>query len=51
MEPLFLIASPQSRAQHELQAAHYEELCALLPPMAEAIYRHWHGNSRQDAAQ
>ncbi len=48
MEPLFLIASPQGPTQHELQQAHYEELCALLPPMAEAIYRHWHGSSSQD---
>jgi uncharacterized protein len=51
LEPLFLIASPQSRAQRELQEAHYRELCALLPPMAEAVYRHWHGNTGQDAKQ
>jgi uncharacterized protein len=51
LEPLFLIASPQNRAQHALQAAHYEELCALLPPMAEAIYRHWHGKPGQDSPQ
>jgi hypothetical protein len=51
LEPLFLIASPQGRAQHELQQAHYAELCALLPPMAEAVYRHWHGNLAQDDRQ
>ena len=49
LEPLFLIASPQSQAQRELQEVHYQELCALLPPMAEAVYRHWHGNVRRDA--
>jgi len=51
MEPLFLIANPQSRAQREMQEAHYAELCALLPPMAEAIYRYWHGDAMQDATQ
>ena len=45
LEPLFLIASPQGRAQRELSAAHYQELCALLPPMAEAVYRHWHNGA------
>jgi len=44
LEPLFLIASPQSRAQRELHKAHYRELSALLPPMAEAVYRYWHGD-------
>jgi uncharacterized protein len=51
LEPLFLIASPQGRAQRELQAAHYQELCALLPPMAEAVYQHWHGDSGRNATQ
>ena len=50
LEPLFLIASPQTRAQQELQQAHYDELCALLPPMAEAVYRHWHGSTGKDDA-
>lgn len=44
LEPLFLIASPQSSSQHALREAHYQQLCALLPPMAEAVYRHWHGD-------
>lgn len=43
LEPLFLIASPQGRSQHALRDAHYQELSALLPPMAETVYRHWHG--------
>jgi uncharacterized protein len=43
LEPLFLIASPQGRSQHSLREAHYQELCALLPPMAEVVYQHWHG--------
>ena len=50
LEPLFLIASPQTRAQQELQQAHYDELCALLPPMAEAVYRYWHGSTGKDDA-
>ncbi len=50
LEPLFLITSLRGLAQQELQQAHYQELCALLPPMAEAVYRHWHGNAGPDAA-
>jgi uncharacterized protein len=42
LEPLFLITSPPGHAQHDLQEAHYAQLCALLPPMAEAVYQHWH---------
>ncbi len=34
-----------SCVQRELQEVHYRELCALLPPMAEAVYRHWHGGA------
>ena len=49
LEPLFLLARPQSRAQRALQQAHYQELCALLPPMAEAVYRHWHGADGVDS--
>ena len=45
IEPLFLISNPQGQAQHALREAHYEELCAALPSMAEAIYRHWHGEA------
>jgi uncharacterized protein len=45
LEPLFLIASPENRARHELPAAYYHELCALLPLMAEAVYQHWHNGA------
>jgi uncharacterized protein len=47
LEPLFLITSQQGRMQRELQDAHYMELCALLPPMAEAVFRYWHNNPVQ----
>lgn len=45
LEPLFLIAKPQGRSQQALREVHYQELCALLPPMAEMVYQHWHGGA------
>lgn len=44
LEPLFLITSPPNRQQYALREAHYLELCALLPPMAEVVYQYWHGS-------
>lgn len=51
LEPLFLIVNTHSRAQQELREAHYRDLCALLPPMAEAVYRHWHGSVRHGSME
>ena len=45
LDPLFLIANPQGQAQYALRCEHYDELCALLPTMAETIYQHWHGKT------
>jgi uncharacterized protein len=43
LEPIFLITRPQGSAERQFRAAHYEELCAMLPRAAEAVYAHWHG--------
>lgn len=45
LKPLFLIANPQGRTQHTMRAEHYEELCASLPSMVEAVYHYWHGRA------
>ena len=45
LEPLFLIANPQGQGQYAFSSEHYEELCASLPGMVEAVYRHWHGRT------
>jgi hypothetical protein len=45
LDPLFLIANPQGQAQYALRCQHCDELCALLPTMAETIYQHWHGKT------
>lgn len=42
LEPLFLLAGPRNRAEQELRAARYADLCAMLPSMAEAVYWQWH---------
>ena len=42
LEPLFLIGRPRGAGQRALRDAHYDELCALLPAAAEAVYQQWH---------
>ena len=45
LKPMFLIANPQGQAQYALRAERYDEMCASLPHMVEAIYHYWHGES------
>lgn len=42
LEPLVLIGRPRGAGQRALLDAHYDELCALLPAAAEAVYQYWH---------
>ncbi|MGD2083294.1 MAG: YecA family protein [Chromatiales bacterium] len=42
LEPVFLITRPQSTDERQFRDAHYDELCAMLPRAAEAVYAHWH---------
>jgi len=43
LEPIFLITRPRSPDEQQFRDSHYEQLCAMLPRAAEAVYAYWHG--------
>jgi uncharacterized protein len=47
LEPILLITRPQGPAEQQFRDTHYEELCAMLPRAAEAVYAYWHGDGAQ----